>query len=577
HAHGQGYADLNFMIPELATDVTYTKGTYYADEGDFASVGSVHVRYRDTIEDRVGLTAGSFDFQRLLTAGSTPVAAGHLLGALELQHYDGPWVDPEDQRKVNAVLRYSGGSARDGFSVTAMYYRGLWNSTTDQPERAIASGLIGRFGSLDPSDGGEAQRESLSAEYGAPLAGGRLAASAYAIGNRLTLWNDFTHFLVDPVHGDQEAQHEDRATLGADASYTWAQSVAGVQTVFAVGWHTRHDTVDVWRLPTQDRVLLTPAQLAAVDSPPGFSETDEVHLTSLAGYFEATTYWTAWMRSVLGFREDYLHGLDSGTHSGEAAAQIAQPKANLIFTPLPTTELYLSWGRGFHSDDLRGVTQAQSAGMRGAPLIASQAGEEIGIRQQFMRSFTATLALYALDAQSETTYDPDVGQDVAGPASRRYGAELNATWQVTRWLEAYGTYSANHARFRTPYDDGTGHIGEYLPNAPFAAGSLDLYVKHLGRWSGGLEYRYVGAFPLSSDDAIQGHGYREWNGDVRYDAPRGWTLGLALFNLLDVRTDAAEFWYVDRLQGEPPDGVADVHVHPLEPRAVRFTVTKHFD
>ncbi|HXS27781.1 MAG TPA: TonB-dependent receptor plug domain-containing protein [Steroidobacteraceae bacterium] len=577
HAHGQGYSDLNFMIPELANNVTYTKGTYYPEEGDFASVGSVHVSYRDTIEDQVGGTAGEYGFQRVLGAGSGALGGGNLLGALELQHYDGPWASPDDQRKVNAVLRYSRGGVREGFSITGMFYRALWNSTTDQPERAIAAGLIGRFGSLDPSDGGKAQRESLSAQYRGPLGGGRFAASAYVIGNSLTLWNDFTHFLIDPVNGDQEAQHEDRATLGADARFEWSQDIARVHNGFAVGLRARHDINDIARLPTEDRRFLSPAALAAADYPPNFSEIDHVHLTSVAAYFEATTDWTAWMRSVLGLREDYQHGIDAGTNRGTAADSIAEPKGSLIFTPVDTTEIYLSWGRGLHSDDLRGVTQARSAGVAGAPLIASQSGEEVGLRQQFMRSVALTLAVYSLDAQSETTYDPDVGQDSAGPASRRYGAEVNITWEAASWLEVYGSYSANHARFRTPYDDGTGHVGEYLPNAPFASGSLNIYIKDLGPWRGGLQYRYVSGFPLSSDNEVQGHGYGEWDGDVHYALRSGWAFGLALFNILNERANAAEFWYVDRLPGEPAEGVPDVHIHPLEPRALRVTVAKMFD
>lgn len=576
HAHGQGYADLNFMIPELAKEVTYTKGTYYADEGDFASVGSVHESYRDTIENQVGVTAGNFGFQRVFSAGTSPLAGGHLLGALELQHYDGPWTNPDDERKVNTVLRYSQGSSSQGFSLTGMFYRGLWNSTTDQPVRAITAGLIDRFGSLDPSDGGKAQRESLSAQYHAGLGGGHLTASAYVIGNELTLWNNFTHFLVDPVNGDQEAQHEDRATLGADGRFDWSQDIGQFHNAFAVGLHERHDVNEISRLPTQQRRLLGPAQVAAVDYPPSYFEIDHVHLTSFAAYFEATTDWTAWMRSVLGLREDYQHGIDSGTNAGSASDSIAEPKASLIFTPLDTTEIYLSWGRGFHSDDLRGVTQARTAAIVGAPLIASQTGEEVGLRQQFMEDVALTLAVYNLDAESETTYDPDAGQDSAGPASRRYGAEVNLTWQAARWLEIYGSYSANHARFRTLFDDGTGHIGKYLPNAPFASGSLNIYVKNLGPWRGDLQYRYVSGFPLSSDNEVRGHGYGEWDGDVHY-ALGGWSFGLALFNILDEHADAAEFWYIDRLPGEPVEGVPDVHIHPLEPRAVRVTVAKMFD
>jgi hypothetical protein len=576
HAHGQGYTDLNFMIPELASGVTYTKGTYYADEGDFASVGSIHVSYFDAIQDQATVTAGTLGFERVFSAGTVGLGAGNLLGALELQHYDGPWASPDDQRKVNMVLRYSQGDRKDGFSVTAMLYHDLWNATTDQPVQALEEGLIGRFGSLDPSDGGYSERSSLSAEYHVELGEGELSAESYVIASHLTLWNDFTHDLVDPIDGDQEVQHEDRETLGGDASYARTDDVAGFVNDLLIGLHSRTDYLDVLRLPTQERMLLTPSELAAVGYPSSYSEIDEVSLQSVAGYLEDTMHWTAWFRTVLGFREDYMHGSDSGTNHGDAHSALPEPKASLIFTPDDTTELYASWGRGFHSDDLRGVNRARIEGVPGAPLIARQSGEEVGARQQVGERLALTLAVYTLDAQSETTYDPDIGQDVAGPASKRYGWELNATYQASRWLELYGSYSHNHARFDTPFDDGTGHFGEYLPNAPFAAGSFSAYVKNLGPWQAGLEYRYMSAFPLSSDDVIQGRGYGEWSGDVHYALASGWTAGVGLYNILDKKADAAEFWYLYRLPGQPADGEPGVTFHPLEPFSVRFTISKMF-
>lgn len=574
HAHGQGYSDLNFLIPELVSGVNYSKGTYYADEGDFASVGSAHIAYANTVADQVRLSAGTEGFRRVFTAGSVPFGGGSLLAGLDLQRYDGPWASPDDQRKVSGVLRYSQGDESDGFAITGMFYHDLWNATTDQPYQAIAEGLISRFGSVDPSDGGEAQRASLSSEYHAGLAGGQLSANAYVISNHLTLWNDFTHYLVDPINGDQEEQHEDRVTIGGDASYAWRSMLAGVRNDLLAGLHVRNDGINVLRLPTEDRVLLTASQLAAVEYPSSYSEEDQVRLNSLAGYLQATTHWTGWLRSVIGLREDEMTGSDVGTNAGTAAATLAEPKASLILRPRRSTELYASWGRGFHSDDLRGVLQARRLSLGGAPLIARQTGEEVGVREQFAPNLTATLALWRLDAQSELTYDPDVGQDTAGPASRRYGEELNVTYQATRWLEFYGDYSPAHARFDTPYNDGTGHVGYYLPNAPFADGSLDVYVNHLGAWSAGLALRYLGAYPLTADDHVQGHGYHEWNGQVLYQLPGGWNIGLFLDNLLDEKADAAEFYYVYRLQGGPATGAAGVTVHPLEPLGARIEVTK---
>jgi TonB dependent receptor/TonB-dependent Receptor Plug Domain len=572
HAHGQGYTDLNFMIPELATNIKYTKGTYYANQGDFASVGSIHLSYLDRIDDQVNLTAGNFGFQRMLAAGSAAAGVGSVVGALELQHYDGPWTNPDDQRKVNAVVRYSEGDERDGASLTAMFYHGLWNATTDQPERAVGEGLIGRFGSLDPSDGGRAQRGSLSGQYHASFGDGLFNANAYAVTTQLTLWNNFTHFLIDPVNGDQEEQTENRVIVGGSASYQVPTQAFGIGTDWLTGVQIRYDINDVSRLPTADRVVLPPSA-----HPLNFSETDHVHLADLSAYAQATTHWTTWFRTVVGLREDHIHGVDSGTNSGQAGQSLIQPKGSLIFTPVATTEIYLSAGRGFHSDDLRGVTQAAATGQQGAPLIARQTGEEAGLRQQLAQGKVAlTFAVFNLDAESETTYDADIGQDVAGPASRRYGYEINLTYQALRWLEFYASYSGDHARFKTDFDDGTGHIGRFLPNAPFATGSLNIYVKNLGAWSGGLEYRYLGKSPLSSDDQIRSGGYGEWNGDVRFAFAKDWRVGLGLYNILNRRANAAAFWYIDRLPGETSAGVADVHTHPLEPLAARLTLSKSF-
>jgi hypothetical protein len=237
----------------------------------------------------------------------------------------------------------------------------------------------------------------------------------------------------------------------------------------------------------------------------------------------------------------------------------------------------VSAGRGFHSDDLRGVNQARMSSVKGAPLIATQMGEEIGLRQEiFDRKVALTLALFNLDAQSETEYDPDVGQDTAGPASRRYGYELNVTYQALTWLEFYGTFSQDHSRFKTLFDDGTGHVGYYMPNDPLATGSLAVYVKNAGPWSGSLSLRYLGAYPLSSDNVVKGSGYHEWNSDVRYSFGSGWSGAVGIYNILNTKGNAMEYWYIDRLPGEPSAGVADVHIHPLEPLSFRVTLAKKF-
>jgi outer membrane receptor protein involved in Fe transport len=596
HAHGQGYTDLNFLIPDLAGALEYTKGTYYAAQGDFAGVGSVHIAYLNTIPDEVSVSGGTWGFERLFVAGSNTLAGGNLLGALELQHYDGPWVIPGDQRKINAVIRYSEGDQYDGYSLTTSIYHSTWNAQTDQPERVITEGLISRFGELDPSDQGTAQRANLSWQHFSTLGGGQLTARLFGFNNRLTLFNNLSHFLVNPVNGDQEQQHENRWTAGGAVSYAHDAEVFGFQSAWAFGLQSRYDDNAVSRLPSKDA-----EPLPAAGDPLGYSESDQIHLGSNAVYAQVMTHWNYWFRTVLGLREDYQHGSDSGTNHGTASSALFQPKGSLIFTPVDTTEFYVSAGRGFHSNDLRGVNQAKLQEVPGAALIASETGEEVGMRQQlFGQKVALTLAVFNLDARSQTTYNPDVGQDTAGPASRRTGYEINITYQALRWLEFYGSLSQDRARFKRPFDDGTGHLGEYLPNAPFATGSFHVNMKNFGPWSAGLEYRYLGAFPLSSGPCanfavandfrgltscanaptprgqVYGSGYGEWNGDAHYEFTGGWNVALAVYNILNKKADAMQYWYVDRLPGEPAFGVADVHVHPLEPIGFRLTISKVF-
>ena len=613
HAHGQGYTDLNFMIPELADEITYTTGPYYANVGDFGAVGSVRVSYRDTIPDQVSATVGSLDFQRVFAAGSEALGDGHLLGFAEVQQYDGPFVTPDDARKENLVLRYSEGDDHNGYSVTGMYYPQIWTNTTDIPIRAITEGMVpNRFGTRNPTDGGHAQRASLSVNYHATLGAGQLTASGFFIYNQLHLFNDFTHYLVDPVHGDQEHQYENRRVTGGSVDYTLPVPLGPIDNQISVGGLTRYDLLGVGRLPSEDQMPLPPQY-----DPPSYSNDDQVCLFAAAAYFQAVTHWTSTIRTVLGVRDDYQHGTDVDylaalhetagyTNGGTKQQSLFQPKGSLIYTPSDRLEFYLAAGTGFHSADLRGVNQDTSVdlGLPHTPLLARQEGQEVGMRATVRPNLALTLAVYNLWQQSETIIDPDVGQDSAGPPSRRYGYEVNITYQINRWLEFYGSYSGDHTRFTHPFDDGTGHLGDYITDAPVATGAFSLYLSNLGPWSGGLTYRYLGNYPLSSgpcvDSAavhdfphvatsctnaptalgqVNGQGFGELNLDVHYALPSGWSTSLGLYNLLNTHAAAAEFWYVDRLRNEIsayPDGRADVHEHPLEPFMARLTIAWRF-
>ncbi|HUK34331.1 MAG TPA: carboxypeptidase regulatory-like domain-containing protein, partial [Vicinamibacterales bacterium] len=166
HAHGQGYSDINFMIPELVAGVQYSKGPYYADQGDFATAGASNTNYVTSLDHPlVHLEGGGQGYERALLAGSQTIQRGNLLGALDVSHNDGPWVQPDAFARINGLLRYSQGDAINGYTITAMGYHGQWNSTDTVPLRAFSEGLISRFGTLDPSDGGHTYRYSLSGEW----------------------------------------------------------------------------------------------------------------------------------------------------------------------------------------------------------------------------------------------------------------------------------------------------------------------------------------------------------------------------------------------------------------------------
>src|ERR1051326_5467290 len=475
HAHGQGYTDLNFFIPELATGINYTKGPYFAAEGDYASVAAVHIGYLDEIPDQAAITAGSWSYERLCGAATRDFMNGRILSGFELVHYDGPWTHPDSVRKINAILRYSEGEAREGWSATAMYYRGLWNATTDQPDPALdpaymaSLGLtpISRFGTLDPSDVGQAQRMSLSGIYSHGTLDWHIDANAYVINSNLTLWNDFTHFLNDPVHGDQEAQNDLRTIYGGSASYTDYRALFGhnAETIFGVT--TRYDDAHVQRLFTEKRVYLA----TDID--------DKVQEWNAGGYVQMTNYWAEWFRSVVGVREEYFNGRDSGTNAGTGNASIFLPKGSLIFTPFANYEFYLSAGRGFHSNDFRSVTNG------GGQFLTPTKGAEIGMRANPITGLTATITLFRMDLNSEIKYYAEAGQTSAGPPSKRTGLEINTTYQPFDWLEIYASVAFTHARFvNNP-------AGNYIPDAPTIISNIGVYVRNAGPWFGALEWRFI--------------------------------------------------------------------------------------
>jgi hypothetical protein len=563
HAHGQGWTDLNFLIPELTARLDYRKGPYSAREGDFASAGSAAITYANRlVRDVATLSVGQNGYARTALAASKDAAGGVLTYALELLHNDGPFVQPDDYRKVNGVLRYSRGYANNGWSVTAMAYHGRWNSTDQIPERAVDDGRIGRFGLVDDTDGGEARRYSLSGVWRQTTADSASKLNAYLIRNQLDLWSNFTYFMDDPVLGDQFAQPDRRVTAGVNALHTWhAHRGDTVTADLSVGLQAQNDNIFNGLLHTQARQTLD------------ITRQDHVVETSRAAWIESATRWGDSFRSIVGLRADgYRFRVQSSLTgaAGSASDTLLSPSLNLVFGPWKSSELYLNYGQGFHSNDARGAVT--SVAQPATPLVRSR-GMEIGLRTEAIAKNQTALSLYRLDFDSELTYVGDAGTTEAGSPSRRIGIEFSNYYKPVKWLSIDFDAAFAHARSRE-VEAGQDRI----PGAVEGVGQLAITASQLGKngaWEGALRLRYFGPRPLIEDNSVRSHASTTLNGRIGYRFAKDLRLELEGFNLANKRVSSIDYYYASQLHGEA-EAHEDIHFHPLESRSFRLTLIKNF-
>lgn len=568
HGHGQGYADINFLIPELVQSVNVRKGPYFADKGDFASAGAVGIDYVSKLPNNIAeLTFGSFGYQRALAAGSTAVGNGTLLAAFEANRYNGPWDVPDNVRKLNGVLRYSQGTATDGFTLSAMAYSNGWNSTDQVAQRAIDQGLTGRFGSLDPTDGGTSSRFSLSSNWAQSSEVGQSKVSAYVIRSSLQLFNDFTYFLDDPVNGDQFSQTDRRTVYGLDASHAFDLRFAGIETQTRVGLQTRGDDINVGLFKTIAReALLTVRE-------------DSVKEGNIGLWADTTTRWTDWLRTTVGIREDVFAGRvvsDTPQNSGYAQASMTSPKAGIVLGPWYRTEFYGNAGYGLHSNDIRGATitvdpNDKMTPLDRVPLLVRAKGAEIGIRTKAIEGLTSTLAVFVLDFDSELLFVGDAGTTEPSRPSRRVGVEWTNQYKLLPWVTLDFDLAYTRARF-TNFDP----VGDFIPGAPAWVASGGVTFGADSGWFGALRGRYFGPRPLIEDDGVRAQPSLIFNARAGFKFDNGLRLQLDVLNLFNARTNQIEYYYLSRLPGEPIDGVAGRHVHPAEPLAVRLSLAARF-
>ena len=567
HAHGQGWTDLNFVIPELATQFRYRKGPYFADEGDFSSAGAASLRYADRLDHGIASVGiGQYGYRRVLLADSPALGDGRLLYALEAFHNDGPYDRPDDYRKLNSVLRYSEGNAANGFHVAGMAYRGKWNATDQIPRRAVEAGTLSRFGAVDPTDGGAASRYSVSGEWRRTTSAGLTKVNAYVVRQRLDLFSNFTYFLDDPVRGDQFAQPDRRVTTGLNASHTWQVQGIGLGSEWSAGVQLQNDNIFNGLYSTQARQRVSTTRQ------------DHIVEQSIGMHLQNVTYWKPWFRTVAGLRADHFRfdvTSDDARNSGKAADSIVSPKLGLVFGPWAKTEYYLNAGTGFHSNDARGTTinfdpKTNEPATKVPPLVRSR-GAEVGVRSELVPGLQSTLSIYRLDFDSELVFLGDAGTTEAGRPSRRIGFEFSNYWRATRWLTVDADVAYAQARFK-----GSDPAGDRIPGAVEGVASLALAVDRIGPCFGALQLRYFGPRPLIEDNSVRSNSTATLNGRIGYRFDAKTRIELVGFNLTNRRASAIDYFYESRLRNEPV-AVSDVHFHPIEKRSFRINLTHNFN
>ena len=566
HGHGQGWTDLNFLIPELAMRLDYKKGPYSAAQGDFSSAGAASVVYANRLTQGIAsVGVGQNGFRRALLADTLDAGDGSLLYALEAQHNDGPFTQPDRYRKLNGVLRYSEGYANNGFNVTAMAYDASWNATDQIPLRAVQDGTLGRFDAIDASDGGKAQRYSLSGAWRRTTDDMSSKVSAYVIANRLALFSNFTYAMDDPDNGDQFAQPDRRVTAGLDASHTWHRHTDRGSSDTTIGLQLQNDNIHNGLYNTRQRQTVSTTRQ------------DHIVESSIGVYGENSTRWSRWLRTVAGLRADaYRFDVrsDRAANSGKASDHLFSPSLSVIAGPWRDTEAYINIGNGFHSNDARGTTitvdpKTGEAADKVTPLVRSR-GLELGLRSAAIAGLQTSLSLYRLDFDSELLFIGDAGATEAGRPSRRYGIEFSSYYKAARWLSLDLDLAYARARSR-----GSDPAGDFIPGAIEGVAQLAMTVTPPGPWSGSLRLRYFGPRPLMEDNSVRSSASVGLNGRIAYQIDKTLRVEVEGYNLANRRDSAIDYYYASRLPGEAQP-VDDVHFHPVESRSLRLTLVKNF-
>ncbi len=622
HAHGEGYADMNIVIPEFVRRLNYEKGPYYAEIGNYSSAGSANIQYFKTFpQSFFQVEGGMYGYGRAVFGVSQKLGSGNLLYGGEAYHDNGPWTHPDNYYKFNGLLTYSRGDSTNGLSITARGYHGKWNSSDQIAVTAIP--IVGFFGALNPTDGGNSQRYSLQADWHRQGTNSATTIMGYEFYYDLDLFSDFTYYLDDPIKGDQFEQQDRRWVAGFDAAHTIFSQWFGRKVENTFGLQVRNDWVHNGLYRAEDRVRTDKNDINACnDEPipecdtnpnliavlPAATDLNKFTDTMVGFYVENKTQWAQKFRSVLVVRGDeaiyvvtnltppYVATELPGApvvnfaelNSGSASKFLPSPKASLIFGPWSNTEFYVKGGFSFHSNDARGATQRiepispdypfPTPSNPITPLVPTK-GAEIGVRTVAVPHLQSTLSLWYLYSASELQQDGDTGGTVASAsASNRYGVEWANYYTPLAHLAFDFDFADSKALFTSiDADDAAPGSpgGKYVPEAVGLVISSGITVQSYKGFWGSLRLRAFGPRNLTSDAIYRSSATTLLNAEVGYQIGETWRVSAECFNLLNRRDHDIDYAYISRITPTATPAFTDVF-HPVEPFQVRIGLRKTF-
>lgn len=563
HAHGQGYADLHFVIPETVDKIDFGKGTYYADKGDFATAGYVAFQTKDKIENSsIGVEIGQFNTLRTVglfdLLGQQKNQSAYI--ATEYILTDGPFDAPQNFNRINLLGKYSV-SLNDAskFSILASRFKSKWDASGQIPQRLVDLGVITRFGAVDSTEGGTTSRTNFNVAWSKPISeNSYFKANAFYSNYEFELFSNFTFFLNDPVNGDQIKQKEERAIYGLNADLHQKSFINDAEVLMQYGIGFRSDaTIDSELSSTLNRkTVLQRLKLGDIEQ------------SNLFSYANAEFKMGKWIINPAlrldYFKFNYQDKL-ANTFQTQAETEVKfSPKLNFIYSKSNELQFFVKSGMGFHSNDTRVVVENN-----GREILPTAIGTDIGTIWKPTPSLLVNAALWHLYLDQEFVYVGDAGVIEPSGKSRRMGAELSLRYQLNDHL--FFDADANYTYARS-IEELNGQ--DFIPLAPDFTTTGGLSFQNVHGFSGGLRYRYLKNRPANEDNSIIAKGYFISDLNVNYQLKKI-NIGITIENIFNTEWNETQFATESRLQNEP-ESVEEIHFTPGTPFFLKGKITYAF-